>query len=129
MKIVAASSKDTLCFLWLRRFLASSHSTSNVVLPPFTVRAFLIVLVLFSSFEDNNDPHAESKTSGMGSPDKNVRVLGTELAGVTKGISVLRQNPIQRIRQHLPPPGPVVIYVRTPKVECMRNALLFENVG
>src|SRR5438034_9996479 len=32
------------------------------------------------------------------------------------------------MRQHLPPPGPVVIYVVTPQVERVRNSLPFQNL-
>lgn len=64
VKTVAASSNETLCFLWLRRFFVSSHSTSDVVLPRFTL-AFLPVLVLFSSFTELKGLHAKSKISGI----------------------------------------------------------------
>lgn len=76
MKTVAASSKETLCFLWLRRFLLSSHSTSDVVLPRFTLAAFLALLVLLSSFKEKKDDHAKSKISGIG---RQTRSYGSKL--------------------------------------------------
>lgn len=66
MKTVAASSNETLCFRWLRRFLPSSHSTSNVVLPGFIPPAFLTVLVLFSSSNENERVQVKCKSSGIG---------------------------------------------------------------
>ena len=33
----------------------------------------------------------------------------------------------QNMRQHLPPPGPVVIHVVTPQIQSVRDSLPFQN--
>ena len=42
---------------------------------------------------------------------------------------VLLQNPIERIWQHLAPPGPIVVHIGAPEVELVRDILTVEYVG
>src|SRR6266487_57090 len=42
--------------------------------------------------------------------------------------NLLTDNLPQQMRQHLPPPRPVVIYIRTPQIERVRNSFGSENV-
>ena len=44
------------------------------------------------------------------------------------GMSVLLQNALQRVGQHLPPPGPVVVHVRAPEIQIVWDVLRLEDV-
>ena len=110
-KMVAASSKETACFLWLRRFLRSSHSTSNAS-AGFTPPHFCLG---FAS-------HPASGTNDR------FTTKARALASVLDQ-NVLRQYFFQRIGQHPAPPGPIVIYISPPKIKRVRDSFCLQDVG
>src|SRR5688572_19607644 len=62
--------------------------------------------------------------------EKEAETQLAEDSGTHRGTRFLSaQHLSQDMRQHLSPPWPVVIYVRPPKVECVRNIFRLEDAG
>src|SRR5687768_18299158 len=73
-----------------------------------------------------------SRTSGRLATASIMRDAFSERMGAantTFGMSSLVTQLVDEMRQHLAPPWPVVVYVVTPYVEPVRNALAVQDLG